>query len=185
MINKLKSMVKLIVGGMEMNIDELKKKKKELEELRLILEEKENNGEIVRAKHRVYKIGKNLEIIDTKETRIQEVLEENCDHPILWQVNYNRSNLEYYDPNIILTHYWYYCMQCGKLITDKIKPETDNIITAPDDVPYVFFIRKKLIPELQSQYSKILNESLGNEITIEEVNEIINKKLSKQKIKTL
>ena len=84
-----------------------------------------------------------------------------------------------------MTHYWYYCLHCGKLITDKTKPATDNIITAPDDLPYVFFVRKKLIPELQAQYSKILSGSFGNEITIEEVNKIINKKFSKQRIKTL
>lgn len=168
-----------------MNIDELKKKRKELEELKLILEDKENNGEIVRPKHRIYKLDENLEIIDTKETRIQEVLEEICEHPVLWQVNYSRSNLEYYYPNTIMTHYWYYCLNCGKLITDKTKPATDNIITAPDDLPYVFFVRKKLIPELQAQYSKILSGSFGNEITIEEVNKIINKNFSKQRIKTL
>ena len=166
-----------------MNIDELLRQKAKLEELKKILEEKENSGEIVRTEHRVYKIGKNLEIIDTKETRIQEKLEEECTHPVLWQINFNRANLEYYDPNNQKTFYWYFCMHCGKLITDKIKPKTDNIITAPDDMPYVYYIRKKLIPYIQEEYFRILEESKEDDITIEKVNEQLNKTFTKKKIK--
>lgn len=166
-----------------MNIDDLIKQKERLEELKKELEERENNGEIIRTKKRIYKIGKNLEIIDTKETRVQEKIEEICTHPVLWQINYNESNLEYKDPN--KTNYWYLCMHCGKLITNKVKPKTENIITAPNDMPYVYYIRKKLIPKIQEEYFKILNESNENSISLEEVNEKINKKFNKQKIKTL
>ena len=168
-----------------MNIDELTKQKEKLEELKRMLEEKENNGEMVRTKHRIYKIDKNLEIIDTKETRVQEKLEEECTHPVLWQINYNESNLEYYDPSNKKTNYWYLCMHCEKLITDKIKPKTQNIITAPNDIPYVYYIRKKLMPKFKEEYFKILNESNNNNITIEELNEKLNKKFDKQKIKKL
>ena len=165
---------------MKMNIDELKKQKEKLEELKLILEEKENRGEKIKTNNKIYIIGKNLEIIDTKETRIQEKLEEECNHPVIWQINYNESNLEYYEPNVVKTNYWYYCMHCGKIITNKIKPETENIITAPDDIPYVYFIRKQLIPEIQYEYNKILNESNEIEITPQELNKQLNKKLKKQ-----
>lgn len=168
-----------------MNISELKKQKEELEKLKKILEEKENNGEIVRTKKRIYKIGKNLEIIDTKETRVQEKLEEECSHPVLWKINYNKANVEYYEPNVEKTFYWYMCMHCGKLITDKIKPKTESIITAPDDISYVYFIRKQLWPRFQEEYFKILNEQDEEEITIEQLNEKLNKKFNKQKVKTL
>lgn len=168
-----------------MNIDELLKQKEELKKLKKILEEKEERGEIVRPKKRIYKIGKKLEIIDTKETRIEEVLQETCNHPVLWQINYNESNLEYYEPDVIKTHYWYYCMHCGKLITDGIKPKTEYIITAPSDIPFVHYLRKQLIPEFQEEYYKILTESDEEDITIEELNDKLDKKFSKQKIKTL
>ena len=164
-----------------MNIDELIKQKEHLLKLKKQLEEMENRGEIVRTKKRVYKIGKNLEIIDTKETRIQEKIEEECTHPVLWQIDYNESNLEYYEPNVTKTYYWYLCMHCGKLITDKIKPKTNNIITAPDDMPYVYYIRKQLIPAFQEEYFRILNES-KEDIEIEELNAKLNKRFSKQKI---
>lgn len=168
-----------------MNVNELLEEKEKLEKLKKQLEEKENHGEIVRPKHRIYKIGKNLEIIDSKETRIQEVLEEDCNHPVLWQINYDKPNLEYYDPNHIKTYYWYFCMHCGKLITDKNKPATDNIITAPDDVPYVYYFRRKLIPEFQEEYFRILNDSYDEDISIEQLNNQLNEKFNKQKIKTL
>ena len=167
-----------------MNIDELLKQKEKLEKLKKSLEKREDNGEIIRPKHRVYIIGENLEIIDTKETRVQEKIEEECIHPVLWQISYNKTNFEYYDPENIKTYYWYYCMHCGKLITDKLKPKTENIITAPDDMSYVYYIRKQLLPDFQEEYFKILNESSEKEISIEEVNQKLNKKFSKQKIKT-
>lgn len=168
-----------------MNIDELLKHKENLEKIKKELEEKENRGEIVRTKKRIYIIGEKLEIIDTKETRVQQKLEEICTHPVVWQINYNQANVEFYVPNNKKTLYWYMCMHCGKLLTDKIKPETENIITAPEDIPYVYYIRKQLIPEFQEEYFKILNESKENDITIEEVNEKLNKKFVKQKIKKI
>ncbi|MBR3362452.1 MAG: hypothetical protein IKG40_00835 [Bacilli bacterium] len=168
-----------------MNIDELLKQKEKLENLKKRLEEKEEKGEKIQTENKIYIIGKNLEIIDTRETRVKQKLEEECSHPVLWQVNYNQANLEYYNSNTIKTYYWYYCMHCGKLITDKIKPKTDYIITAPNDMAYVYFIRKQLLPNFQEEYFKILNESNESEITIEEVNERLNKRFNKQKVKTL
>lgn len=168
-----------------MNIDELLKQKEKLEKLKKELEKREDNGEIVRPKHRIYKLGKNLEIIDTRETRVQEILQEECDHPVVWQINYNESNLEYPEPNNTKTNYWYYCMHCGKIIADNIKPKTENIITAPDDMSYVYYIRKQLLPEFQEEYYRILNESNENEISIEELNQILNKDFSKQKTKRI
>ncbi|MBR3229530.1 MAG: hypothetical protein IKF91_01730 [Bacilli bacterium] len=167
-----------------MNIDDLIKQKEKLLKLKKELEEKENRGEIVRTKKRIYKIDKNLEIIDTKETRVQEKLEEECTHPVLWQINYKMANLEYYEPNTIKTNYWYLCMHCGKLITDKNKPKTNNIITAPDDIPYVYYIRKKLLPEFQEEYLKIIYESKENNISIEELNKKLNEKFMTKKPKT-
>lgn len=166
-----------------MNVNELLKQKEELEKLKRILEEKEEKGEITTPKKRIYIIGKNLEIIDTKETRIQSKIEEECTHPVLWQINYNESNLEFYDSENEKTNYWYYCMHCGKIITDKIKPKTENIITAPDDLSFVYFIRKQLLPEFREEYFEILKRSTEDEITIENLNQKLNKKFSKQKIK--
>lgn len=168
-----------------MKIDEILREKERLENIKKILEEKEENGEIIKPAKKIYIIGKNLEIIDTKETRIKQKIEEECTHQVLWQINYNESNVEQYDPNNIKTNYWYYCMQCGKLITDKIKPKTNNIITAPEDMPYVYYIRKKIQPQFQEEFYKILSETRENEITIEEINEKLNKKFNKQKIKKL
>ena len=74
-------------------------------------------------------------------------------------------------------------MHCGKIITDKIKPKTENIITAPDDLSFVYFIRKQLLPEFREEYFEILKRSTEDEITIENLNQKLNKKFSKQKIK--
>lgn len=167
-----------------MNIDEIIKQKEKLEETRKILEEKEKQGIHVIEKPKVYKIGKKLEIIDTAETRVQEKIEETCTHPILWIVNYAKSNRDYYPDKDKRNNYWYYCMNCGKLITSKIKPDTDYILTAPDDLNYVYYFRKQLLPEFQNEFFKIINTMTG-EVNINEINEKLNESFSKQKIKKL
>lgn len=170
---------------MKLNINELIKQKEKILEIRKLLELKEENGEKVKPKEKKYRIGKNLELIDTKETRIQDKTEEYCSHPILWIVNYNRSNREYYEENKEHTDYWYKCMHCGKVFTNKIKPETDNILTAPSDLNYVSYFREKIFQEFQEEYFNILEELKDEETTIEIINKKLEEKFKKQKIKKL
>lgn len=170
-----------------MNIKDLIKQKEKLDELKKELEQKENDGIETQVKHKVYIIEKDLEIIDTKETRIQQKLEEECSHPVLWVINYNLSNREYIDDNHERKFLWYYCMHCGKIITDKRKPKTEYILTAPFDLNYVYYHRKQLLPEIQEEYFNIIKEAINEKeiLEIKDIDEKLNKKFNKQKIKSL
>ena len=165
-----------------MNVEELRKQIDYLKKVKEELEIKENTGIRTEPKNKIYILDKKYRVVDTKETRINQIIQEVCTHPVLWVVNYQRRVREYYDRNNTRTNLWYYCMHCGKLITEGIEPETDYVITAPDDIKYVYYFRRNLLPEFQEEYDKIL-EGMEGEVDIDHINLKLNEKFSKQKVK--